>query len=412
MVDLPYESLLGVSYGLLAGTASAVLFGLIAAGVGLARDRSVPAATGLLAAPIAAAIVVFGGVHGSGPVLAQAIRLAFVGVIAGVLGVFATSQGAQIATALPQDRTFPIVRGQALSADAIDAVDAMGQVTIRPTGAIREFDGYPPLSPALRTALENGAWRFPADLQLAELEDRLERRLRTDHGLATVRVAIDGRGRATIAAAPPSKGVATTLDDGFRAVTVTGLLPTGLEPGDRVLISGDETTVEGTALAIDDETQDATDHEFVAPAADTQRAAIGTDGGDRRLTVAVETAAADALLESTRHRIAVQPSDDATHNHALEAATILDDAGQPITVRETALAELDPATTIGVRTAGDWHWQHSADDPVPQGADRAFVAGSPRSDCEERPSRSQSNSQPQRQSTSQSQPQPQPKVTR
>ncbi|ELZ02308.1 YdcF family protein [Natrialba aegyptia] len=387
MVDLPYESLLGVSYGLLAGTAPAVLFGLIAAGVGLARDRSVPAATGLLAAPFAAAIVVFGGVHGSGPVLAQAIRLAFVGVIAGVLGVFATSQGAQIATALPQDRTFPIVRGQALSADAIDAVDAMGQVTIRPTGAIREFDGYPPLSPALRTALENGAWRFPADLQLAELEDRLERRLRTDHGLATVRVAIDGRGRATIAAAPPSKGVATTLDDGFRAVTVTGLLPTGLEPGDRVFISGDETTVEGTALAIDDETRDATDHEFVAPAA-------------------------DALLESTRHRIAVQPSDDATHNHALEAATILDDAGQPITVRETALAELDPATTIGVRTAGDWHWQHSADDPVPQGADRAFVAGSPRSDCEERPSRSQSNSQPQRQSTLQSQPQSQPEVNR
>lgn len=374
MIDLPYESLLGISYGLLAGFVPALAVGTIAIVVGLVRDRPIPVATGLVVVPLAIATVAAAGVVGSGPTAVQTYRLALVSVVAGPLGLVATSHGNRIASELPRDRRAPIVRGRALSADAIHAVDAAGQVTIRPTGTIREFDGYPPLSPALRTTLEEGVWRFPADLQLAELERRLERRLRTDHGLSLVEVSIDGRGRATIAAAPPANGVATTLPDGRRAVTVTGLVPTGLESGDAVAVAADETTVDGNVLAIDDDCESKRDHELAAPTADdeTRRADAGTDAGTRRVTVAVETADAGTLLEAMTHRVAARPTGD---NHAAEAATLLENAGRPVTALEPRDGEvIDPDDILGVR-AGDG-WTFAVDGAVPDGVDRAFVAGS------------------------------------
>ncbi|MEY7850972.1 hypothetical protein AB7C87_17430 [Natrarchaeobius sp. A-rgal3] len=380
MVDLPYETVLGVSFGLLVGFVPALAVGSIAAVVGLGRDRPVPIAAGVVTVPIAIAAVVLLGALGSGSVLAQSYRVAMVALVSGVLGVVATSQGNRIATELPRDRAFPIVRGPALSADAIDAVDAIGQVTIRSTGAIREFDGYPPLSPTLRTVLEEGAWRLPADLQLSELERRLEQRLQTEHGLALVEVSIDGRGRATIAAAPPAKGVATTLGDGVRAVTVTGLLPTGIEPGDTVVVGNDETAVDGEVLAVGADPTSEREHDLedgreMATAADGRHPAdAGTDGGWRRLTVAVETTAAGDLLQERAYRIAVRPSGD---NHEFEAATLLEAAGQPVTAFEPGDDEtLEAAETLGVRT-GD-RWQFAVDDAVSGDVDRAFVTAPPR----------------------------------
>ncbi|RQG91804.1 hypothetical protein [Natrarchaeobius chitinivorans] len=380
MVDLPYETLLGVSYGLLVGFVPALAVGSIAAVIGFVRDRSIPVAAGVLTVPIAVATVVVVGVGGSGSSLAQVYRLSMVALVAGLLGAVATSHGNRIATELPRDRASPIVRGPTLSADAIDAVDAIGQVTIRPTGAIREFDGYPPLSPALRSTLEEGAWRFPADLQLVELEARLERRLRTEHELAQVDVSVDGRGRATIAAAPPAKGVATTLDAGDRAVTVTGLLPTGLAPGDTVVVGDDEAAVDGEVLAIDDEPirqseRDRDERAGPVSAREHRRADAGTDGGERRLTVAVETTDAGTLLGESTRRISVRPTGA---NHEFEAAALLEATGRPVTALEPADDDaLEPDATLGVRT-GD-RWQFAVGDSVPDGVDRAFVAESPRS---------------------------------
>ncbi|WP_049925476.1 hypothetical protein [Halopiger goleimassiliensis] len=369
MVDLPYESLIGISYGLLLGFVPALLFGLAAVGVGIGRDRSVPLLAGVGTVPIALALGYWIGIFDPSTGLSQTPRLAMGAVVAGVLGVVATNQGNRIAAELPRDRTFPIVRGRALSADAIDSVDAMGQVTIRPTGAIREFDGYPPLSPALRSALEDGAWRFPADLQLAELERRLEQRLESEYGLSMVEVSIDGRGRATIAAAPPAKGVATTLSDGTRAVTIAGLLPTGIEAGDTVAIDADGRTVEGDVLAVGNRPRSS---EMDLDLDDDYRdAAAGFDGGHGQLTVAVETTAAGHLLESTTHRIAVLPSGD---NHEFEAAALLEEAGHPVTAAEPSDGSVDSGTILGVHDGTDWRFD--ADDAL-DAAVQAFVAGTP-----------------------------------
>ena len=372
MGELPYESLIGIAYGLLLGFVPALLVGLAAVGVGIASDRSLPPIVGAaIVAPVTIASGAVAGVFDPAAIPAHGRRIAVAGTVACVLGVVTTSQGTRIATELPRDRKFPLVRGQSLSVEAIDAVDAMGQVTIRPIGPIREFDGYPPLSPALRTALEEGCWRFPADLQLAELERRLERRLRTEYGLARAAVSIDGRGRTTIAAAPPEKGVATTLAEGTRAVTVEGLLPSGIEPGDDVVIDTNTAVVHGAVLAVGDQPWSTDSTMATEPPASTEyrTATAGFDGGHGRLTVAVETTDAGMLLEASRSRIAVSPRGDA---HEFEAAALLEEAGRPVTEVVVRDRTIDPDRTLAVRHDGEWLF---AVDELEE-ADKAFVAGS------------------------------------
>lgn len=373
MNELPFESLLGIAYGLLFGFGPALLAGLGAIAVGIGTDRSLPPVTGLAAVPVVIGTGVAAGIIDPSAGLEHAPRVALAATVAGALGIVAVAQGDRIATELPRDRAVPIVRGAALSADAIDSVDAMGQVTIRPSGAIRAFDGYPSPSPALRTALAEGAWRFPADLQLSELERRLERRLRTAHNLSTVDVEIDGRGRATIAAAPPTKSVATALSDGMRAVTIAGLLPTGIGPGDRVAIGvvsggsgGDESdvtaTLEGDVLAVGSE--DAFDG--MKPNARSQSSSTavrasdaGFDGGPGRLTVRVAARDAGRLLGADRYRVAVRPSGDSP---AFEAAALLADAGCPITelegrdVVEDGDGDIDADEILGVHFGDEWEF--------------------------------------------------------
>ena len=376
MTELPYESLIGVSYGLLTGFVPAVLVGLMAIGATVFRNRPLPVAAGVVTVPVAVTLTVAMGVIDPGAGLSHGYRFSMVAIVTGLLGVVAVSHGNRIATEFPQDRTVPIVRGQALSADAIDAVDAMGHVTIRPIGAIREFEGYPPLPPALRTALEDGAWRFPADLQLSELERRLECRLQAEYDLSLVDVSIDGRGRATIAAAPPAKGVATTLPAGTRAVTVSGLLPTGIEPGDTVAVEAGETTVRATALSVGTDVGESTQAEASQSDAGTpptaqRNADTAFDGGEGQLTVAVETPDAGQLLEGTRHRIAVLPNGV---NHEFEAAALLEAAGQPVTVVDSTDADsIESVEILGVHD--DEGWQFAVGDEHATGSDRAFVAG-------------------------------------
>ncbi|AEH37406.1 hypothetical protein [Halopiger xanaduensis] len=373
MIDLPYESLLGIAYGLLFGFGPALLAGFTAIAVGIGTDRSLPLAAGLATVPIAVGTGVVVRLFDPSAGLEHGPRVAMAATIAGALGIVVVAQGDRIATELPRDRAVPIVRGTALSADAIDAVDAVGQVTIRSAGAIREFDGYPELSPALRTALEEGAWRFPADLQLSELERRLEQRLRATHELSKIDVAIDGRGRATIAAAPPTKSVATSLSDGARAVTVSGLLPTGIESGDRVAIGvvsggsdGDGSavtaTLEGDVLAVcrSESAEDGASNARSSSRSTASRAAdAGFEGGPGRLTVRVAASDAGRLLGADRYRIAVLPSGDAP---AFEAAALLEDAGRPITTlegREVLEGEdraVDAGEVLGVHSGDEWEF--------------------------------------------------------
>jgi len=137
----------------------------------------------------------FVGVLEPGLVRTQLPRLATGTLVVAILTVSAASQGERVASELPFGAGRPTQRNRSLAAAAIDSVDAMGQVTVRTTGRIRDMDGYQSLSPDVRQALEADAWRFPADLPLSALETRLETRLRTEYELAAVAVSIDRRVR-------------------------------------------------------------------------------------------------------------------------------------------------------------------------------------------------------------------------
>ncbi|APX97341.1 hypothetical protein [Natronorubrum daqingense] len=273
-----------------------------------------------------------------------------------LLGVYATSWGRQLALDLPQFAGESVERAQPLSADAIDAVDAMGQVTIRSSGEIREFEGYPPLTPQRRRTLEDGAWRLPADLPLCALESRLEDRLRTRDGLEAVAVTIDGRGRATIRAAPPANGTSKHVPNGYRAVSVRSLLPAGLARGDTVVVETASGSVVGTVLGVTNEAGLGVIDETCGGEAPTRATepdtATGTtvDRLEKRghahplsstasespgfVTVAVPTVDASTLLEASRARIVATPNDTAP---AFEAVSLLERAGTSI--RQVSITE-------------------------------------------------------------------------
>jgi len=171
-------------------------------------------------------------------------------------------------------------------------------VNITAVGDIRDIDGYAPMQADLRSELASQSWQLPADIPIAEMESRLEDRLRSTYDLPAVSVSVDARGTATIAAAPPSRNLAATIDDGWRAISVETLLPTGLSPGDEVVVTAGGNEVDGVVLG----TADSADDDTPDPVTD------GATGGRGLATVAVPTISASALLQSDDVLLAVQPS--------------------------------------------------------------------------------------------------------
>ncbi|QCS41967.1 hypothetical protein [Natrinema versiforme] len=311
MIGTTTELITGLAFGLVFGIGPAIIVGLLGAafhhrGSTLPWPGTVAIALSLTGLNAAVAGVLETSARSSA-------RLAIGAAAVCLLAVYAVSQGERAATELPIGIERPVLRRRALSAEAIDSIDATGQVTIRTTGAVRSLDGYPSLSPDLRATLEADSWRLPADLPLSAIETRLETRLRTEYALAAVSVSIDGRGRATVAAAPPSGGDSTAVPDGWRAVSIDALLPTGLAPGDDVAVHVPDEAVRGTVLSSDrrgptgpggrTETEPGVERGTRLDA--RGRPTAETAGGDGRVTVAVPSAGADALLAAERARIVV-----------------------------------------------------------------------------------------------------------
>lgn len=265
-----------------------------------------------------------------------------------LLGAYATSWGRRLAFDMPQLAGESVERAQPLSADAIDAVDVMGQVTIRSSGEIREFEGYPPLTPQRRRSLEDGAWRLPADLPLCALESRLEDRLRTRDDLEAVAVTVDSRGRATIRAAPPANGISKYVPNGYRAVSIRSLLPAGLARGDKIVVEMASDSVTGTVLGVTNETIGSEARtRTTEPDTGTgtavgrfeKRGLVQPSGSTASVspefvTVAVPTVDASILLEASRARIVATPNDTAP---AFEAVSLLERAGESI--RQVSITE-------------------------------------------------------------------------
>ncbi|ELY43314.1 hypothetical protein [Natronorubrum tibetense] len=356
-MTLPVEVLLGLYLGLLTGIVPAFVAGSLGFLVRYFTGVTLPGfGVVVLALSIAS---VQGGLLGLvEPDIAQSPRLLVAVLVVLMLALYAHNQGDKLGAELPRRLSFTSIRQRTLSADVVELVGTMGQVTVRPAGEIRNMEGYPALSPALRQTLQNGSWKLPADIPLSELEIRLEERLRTDHDLADVDVTIDEQARATIVAAPPSGGLSKRVSEGQRAVSLATLVPTGLARGDEVTVRAGERTVSGTVLSARTEI-DAEHAETAADeSGDEPSGAAVTDGGEDappldpaakpttasaggvgRVTVSVARRDAKALLEAESPRIRVRSRGT---SREFEAFALIRQAGYAIR-----------RVTVGPAGAGD-----------------------------------------------------------
>ncbi|QFU81634.1 potassium transporter TrkA [Natronorubrum aibiense] len=400
-MTLPVEILLGLYLGLLTGIVPAFVAGSLGFLVRYFTGVTLPGfGVVVLALSIAS---VQGGLLGLvQPDIAQSPRLLVAVLVVLMLALYAHNQGDKLGAELPRRLSLTSIRQRTLSADVVELVGTMGQVTVRPTGEIRDMEGYPPLTPALRTTLKSGSWRLPADIPLTELESRLEERLRTDHDLADVDVTIDEQARATIVAAPPSGGLSRRVPEGQRAVSLVTLVPTGLARGDAVAVRTEDRSISGTVLsartdldATDDEratgepTADGEaapleDGEAAADAEPTAKPTAATAGGVGRVTVAVSPRAITPLLETDQPQLVVQSRGT---SQEFEAFALVRRAGHVIrrlTVGSTD-EETVPATDVtilavrrqGSETSGRRHgWVFGPGiERALEAGDEVFVAG-------------------------------------
>ncbi|WP_435359417.1 potassium channel family protein [Haloarchaeobius sp. DFWS5] len=318
MASLPAEVLLGLYLGLLAGIIPALVSGTLGFVFKYFTGVTLP---GLGVVVLATAVAgVNGGLMG---LLEENIkhspRLLMATIVVMMLALWAHNQGDKLGANMPRRFSLSGIRKRTLSADVVDFVGGVGKVTLRPTGPVRDMEGYPPLPADLRTTIATGSWQLPADLPLSELETRLVERLKTEYDLADAAVSLDSQGRASITAAPPASGLSRRIPTGQRAVSVQALVPTGCARGDDLTLRTSDRTIEGTLLSADSsgdtpakatevaeakaaETDGGTD-ESPPPAVPT---APTTTGGDGRVTVAVPRTAADTLLGADRARVTVR----------------------------------------------------------------------------------------------------------
>ncbi|MFP8956036.1 potassium transporter TrkA [Natrialbaceae archaeon A-CW3] len=392
--------LLGIYLGLLTGIVPAFVAGSLGFLVRYFTGVTLPGfGVVVLALSIAS---VQGGLLGLiEPDIAQSPRLLVAVLVVLMLALYAHSQGDALGATMPRRLSLTALRQRTLSADVIEFVGTVGQVTVRPTGEVQDLEGYPPLSPGLRSTLRTGTWRLPADLPLSELAVRLENRLQTEYDLADVSVSIDENGRATIAAAPPSSGLSNRIPDGFRAVSIATLVPTGLAPGDDVTIEAGDTSIRGTVCSVRTEADDAThsggstetsatDGGVDVPTNSASHdSSLATAGGVGRVTVAVPRGKTKPLLAATRVQCMVHPR---ATSDSFEAFSVVKRAGYEIrhvTIQSTDEAPLpDPGTqdltTIAIKRRADdttgrhqgWTFSPSLEHPLEYG-DECYLAGRP-----------------------------------
>jgi hypothetical protein len=326
MAAIPVEILLGLYLGLLTGIIPALVSGVLGFVFKYFTGVTLP---GFGVVVLAVAIAgVNGGLLGLvDPSISSSPRIMSAVLVVMMLSLYAHSQGDKLGASLPKRFSLRRLRRRTLSADVVDFVGGIGEVTVRPAGSVADLEGYPPLPTDLRTQIEGATWRLPADLPLSELEHRLVERLKTEFDVADASVSLDGRGKATIAAAPPSSGLSRRIPTGHRAVSVDALVPTGLARGERVRVTTTAGTVEGTLVsARSDPSKDPPPAPVVAPDDDGDEpggdvrtdggtedggeaapvATPTTDGGEGRVTVAVPRREADVLLKADRGTVVVR----------------------------------------------------------------------------------------------------------
>lgn len=314
MVLFPAEILLGIYLGLLVGVIPAL--------ASWALGFSFKYITGVTLPGFGVTIlaIALAGVNGGLLALADqsiladpnAPRIVTAILVVGMLALYSHSKGDQMAAEFPRRLSLSQLRDRTLSADLAEFVSGGEEVRIRVTGGVSDMDGYPPLPEAVRASLGNAELKLPADLRLAELERRVEDRLRTEYDLGDVEVTIDERGRATVVAAPALSGLSKRVDHDRHAVSISGLVPTGLVHGDEVTVVTPDAQVRGVVVSARTGTSGAGTPAVESLPATGEETAVPvrkptTTGGEGQVTVAVERTDVGPLLAAETAKVVVEP---------------------------------------------------------------------------------------------------------
>jgi hypothetical protein len=360
MASLPVEILLGIYLGLLVG----IIPALISWGLGFVfkyvTDVTLPG-FGVTILAIALAGVNGGLLALVDPSITQtpnAPRIVTAILIVGMLSLFAHSKGDQMGATVPKRASLSKLGGRKLSADLAELISGGDEVRVRVVGEVADMEGYPPLSEEMRADLRNTEMTFPADLRLDELEERMAQRLQTEHDLGEVAVTVDERGQATVVAAPPFSGLSKRIDDGRHAVSVRGLIPTGLARGDEVTVITPDAQVRGTVISARSgagDEQEAKPVEFAPAAEGTEEAtpkpvrAPTTDGGEGRLTVAVTRTDVQPLLRAEEAKIVVESRGTRREYEVVSLLRRANKRFRRFTVRAGSALDESPIGKAGVR---------------------------------------------------------------
>jgi len=392
MAALPVEVLLGIYLGLLVG----VIPALISWSMGFAFKYF----TGVTLPGFGVTIlaIALAGVNGGLLALADqsiiaspnAPRLVTAIVVVGMISLYAHSKGDAMGTSMPRRLSLRGLRERTLSLDLADVVPDRNEVRIRVVGEVADMEGYPPLPEELRGEIRGAEFTFPTDLRISELEARLSDRLEANFDLGEASVTVDERGRATVVAAPPFSGLSKRVGDGRHAVSVDGLLPTGLARGDEVTCITADAQVRGTVVSAQSggsdeqppadaraEDEALADGEADEPVAAPIRAPT-TSGGEGRLTVAVTRTDVQPLLRADRATVVVESRGTRREFEVVSMLRRADRRFRRLTVEPgcpldgTTLGDARVRSThdvaiLAVRTANGWQ--------VAPGGDTALAAG-------------------------------------
>jgi hypothetical protein len=332
-----------------------------------------------------------------------AILVAIIVVL--MLSLYAHAKGDAMGAATPKRITLERLKERSLSTDVVELVGGRGQVNVTVAGDVGDLEGYPPLPAGLRAEIREATIDLPADLPLAELESRAADRLRSDFDLADVSVRLDERGRATVAAAPPTGGLSKRVPQGKRAVSVSALVPTGLARGDEVDLETPEGSFLGTVLSVtsggksekgdakgdtkaDGPTVATDGGESVVEEAPQTPASTAASGGRGRVTVAVDRATATTLLRTDVTRLTVRSRGE---RKEFELATLLRRAGKRIrrlsvrdgsalagvSLGEAAVRDEYGVVVLAVRTDEGWQFAPGGRVELAAGTD-LFAVGTAR----------------------------------
>lgn len=324
MASLPLEILYGLYLGVLTGVVPALIAWVLGFGFKYFTGITIPGlgvvGLGVMIAGLNGGLLALADPSLTGSANQLRLTVALLVVLMGTL--YAHGQGDKMGASLPKRLSLRELTKRTLSTDVIERVGGRGQVEVSVVGDVGDIEGYPPLPAATRSAIRAERWTFPADLPLVELEDRLAATLRTDYDLLEVSATIDERGRATVAAAPPTSGLSKRLAPGERAVSVEALVPTGAAAGDEVTVVADGERYDARLLGVVE-----TDQESIHGGKEPGESTVGgpkPDGGDdtpatpatvstptavggaARATLAADRATATALLAADAIRLAIR----------------------------------------------------------------------------------------------------------